>query len=73
MQSIESDGKWQGAFSGIRFQNKAGLTILEAGKINDSGERLQFYIEDFELEPEERLVGIKSLMKEAETSRHWNL
>ena len=45
--------------------------ILEAGKINEKDEA--FYVEDFQLQADERLVGVKSQMNEKGTARHWNL
>ena len=71
MQSIECEGKWNGVFVGIRFFDRNGAPILEAGKINERDDA--FYIEDFKIRDDERLVGIKSCMNEKGTARHWNL
>ena len=58
-------------FVGIRFFDSNSQVILEGGKINQKDSA--FYIEDFLVRDDERLVGVKSCMNEKGTARHWNL
>jgi len=62
VQSIDREGYWSGCFSGIRFYDADGKVILDAGKIQETGK--EYFIQDFTLEKDERLVGIKSNLKE---------
>ena len=71
VQSVEKEGYWNGCFSGIRFFNVDNKVILEAGKINSTGK--EYFIQDFKLESNERLIGLKSVTKEKGCARHWDL
>lgn len=71
VQSIESSGYWDGVFTGIRFLDRKGTTLLEAGRIAKSGP--EFFITEFELSKDERLLGVKSRLQERGLARHWNL
>ena len=71
VQSIESQGYWDGVFCGIRFLDRKGKTLMEAGRINAKSE--EYFIAEFDLVDGERLVGVKSSLLEPQTARHWNL
>jgi len=46
--------------------------ILQAGFINKPSAAL-YASRDYELEPGERIIGIKSQLKDKGSARHWNL
>jgi hypothetical protein len=61
-----------GSFAGIQFFDKVGDVILQAGFINKPTAAL-YASKDYELEEGERVIGMKSQLKEKGSARHWDL
>ena len=61
-----------GTFAGIIFFDESGEPILQAGFINKPNAAI-YAVKDYELDEDERIIGVKSGLREKGAARHWDL
>ena len=61
-----------GTFAGLIFYDKVGEPILQAGFINKPNAAI-YAVKDYDLDEGERIVGIRSGLRDKGTARHWDL
>ena len=54
------------------FFDKVGDVILQAGFINKPNASI-YAVKDYDLDEDERILGVKSGLREKGTARHWDL
>jgi hypothetical protein len=61
-----------GTFAGLIFFDKQGEPILQAGFINKPNAAI-YAVKEYELQEGERVLGVKSGLREKGAARHWDL